>query len=216
MIPDTQGNDALREGGGGDFGNFADDVVVATEDHENAEADGKDEADDLVAGEGGDEAGEGEEGAANEKAPEVAREDGEVVGAPKVVDGEPDGKGEGEGDEPDGAGGEVFADDGGASRERVGAEELDGAGAVLVRPEAHAQSGDEEHVNPRMPEEERPFEIGVAEADEAAKGEGEAEGEEKENDDDGVGDGVGEVAFYFALEDGVGVHLKKGGNVSDF
>jgi len=88
----------------------------------------------------------------------------------------------------------------------VGAEELDSASAVFIRPETHAEGGGEKHVDPRVPEEEGPFEGGVAKADEAPEGEGEAKGENNEYDDDGVGDGVGEGGFELALEDGEGVH----------
>jgi len=52
MIPDSEGDDAFGNAGGGGFGDFSDDVVVAAEDHEDAEGDGEDEADDLVTGEG--------------------------------------------------------------------------------------------------------------------------------------------------------------------
>ena len=84
------------------------------------------------------------------------------------------GKVSSERDQPDGGGGEEFPDDGAPGGDREGAQQLDGAGPLFVGPEFHADGRGEQHEDPRVPEEERPFQRGVADAHEVAEAEGQS------------------------------------------
>ncbi len=215
MVPDTKGDDGLDGGGGGCLCELPGEIVIAAKDHNGADGHGDDQADDLVPGAGGDEHGDGEEGAADEEGAHIAGEDGAVVGISEVVDSDDDREGEEQRDQGDGGGGEEFSDDGGPCGNGEAAEKFDGAVALLIGPEFHADGRGEEHVEPRVPEEERILEGGITQAHEVAEGEGEAEREDEEDDDDRVGGGLGEVGCEFSLEDGEGVHGGKWLVISD-
>lgn len=199
VIPDAECGDGFDRGGGGGLGELACEVVISAEDHEGADGDGDDKADDLIPGAGGDEHGDGEEGACDEEGADVAGGDGAVIGVSKVIHSDDDGEGEEQGDECDYSGGEEFAEDGRPDGDGEGAEEFEGAVALFIRPEFHADGGCDEHVEPGVPEEEGVLEGGITDAHEVSEGEGHPHGEEQEDDDDGVCGGLCEVRFQLAF-----------------
>jgi hypothetical protein len=95
-------------------------------------------------------------------------------------------------------GGEELGDDRLPGGDRHGEQQLDGAGAALFRPYAHADRGHQHQVDPRVPAEER-RQAGLAALEEVARGEGEEAGEQQENDQEHVRHRRGEVRAEFTL-----------------
>ena len=71
MIPDSKGNEWFGSSFGKNFTKENDDGVEADDEAEEAQGDGDDEANDLIAGEGRDEHRDGQVGAAHEEGPEI-------------------------------------------------------------------------------------------------------------------------------------------------
>jgi len=91
-----------------------------------------------------------------------------------------------------------------AARNRHGQQQFHRAEAAFFRPQAHADGGNEEQVQPRVPGEEG-HQRGFTALEEIADGEGEETGEQQEDHQEHVGDRRGEVARQLAFHDGADI-----------
>lgn len=131
MTINSDGGEGIDGTDGTGAADFIDDGLPSANGEEAANRDGDDEGDDLIAGEGRDQGGDGDKGAADEEASKVARKDGEIIGLAEIIHGDDHGKGEGQGQHPDEGGGEELSEDGAAKTDRKGSQKLDGAGGVF-------------------------------------------------------------------------------------
>jgi len=177
------------------------DRVEAGEDQEQAGDHRQDKGDHLVARHRRGHAGDGEIGAGEEQAAEIACDDLAVVRIAEDVRGDDRREGERQGDRQERPRSEELGEDRLPGRDRHGQQELERAGAALLGPQPHADRRHEDQVQPRVPAEEG-REARFSPFKEIAGGEGEKAGEQQEDHQEHIGHRRGEIADKLALGDG--------------
>ncbi len=168
--------------------------------HEKQKTSGRadDEGDHLILGEGRQAGAQGQERARHQPAADVAGDDDAVVRGAQIVDGEPHREGERERDRRECPRRQELAEHRLDRRDRQRHQQLDRAGAPLLRPQPHADRRHQDHEQPGM-EDEEGAEIGLAALEEAADIEAERARQREKDDDEDVGERRGEVGRQFAL-----------------
>ena len=152
---DAQGSDTIDDPGFvGQLGKELGHGREPGEDEEQAGNDGKDEADHLIARDGGGHATDGEITARHQHTTDVTAEDDAVVRAAEVVDSDDQGKGQKQRQRQKQPGSHELSDDGLPGGDGHGQQQFQSAQPPFFRPQPHPHRRNQEKEQPRLPQEE--------------------------------------------------------------
>src|SRR5215831_921373 len=157
--------------------------------------------DDLVLGHRRNAGADSEKGSRHQPAADVAGEDDTVVRAAEKIDGDPERKGQNQGNPGEAPCRKEFSGHGLGHADRQCQKQLDRPDAALLGPQPQRQGRDQHDVEPGMKGKEG-LEIGLAPLEEIAYEERQYSRHHEKNDDEHIGEWRREVGGQLAAEDG--------------